>query len=110
MKRFLCLLLALLLLTGCAAGTTAGQTRYEASFLTLFDTVTTMVGYADSEATFRETAQKIHDDLEIYHQLFDIYNEYPGVTNLKTVNDRAGQEPVTVDRKIMDLLLFCKDM
>lgn len=110
MKRSLCLLLALLLLTGCAAGKPAGPTRYEASFLSLFDTVTTMVGYADSEEAFRETARRIHDELEVYHQLFDIYNEYPGVTNLKIVNDLAGRQAVTVDRKIIDLLLFCKQM
>ena len=112
MKKKVCLLLvAALLLTGCAAPAVSNtQNRYEASFLGLFDTVTTMVGYAESEADFRQTAQTIHDELEHYHQLFDIYNEYPGVTNLKIVNDRAGQEPVTVDQKIMDLLVFCKEM
>ena len=110
MKRTICLLLALLLLTGCGAPREPEQNRYQASFLTLFDTSTTMVGYAESEEAFRQTAQQIHDELLVYHQLFDIYNEYPGITNLKLVNDRAGQEAVTVDRKIMDLLLFCKDM
>ena len=113
MKRKVCslLLAALLLLTGCAAETApAGPNRYEASFLSLFDTVTTMVGYADSEEAFRATAQSIHDELLTYHQLFDIYNEYPGVNNLKTVNDQAGKSPVEVDRKIIDLLLFCKEM
>lgn len=110
MKRILCLLLALLLLTGCAANKPAGPNRYDASFLNLFDTVTTMVGFAESEEAFRATTQQIHDELEVYHQLFDIYNEYSGVTNLKVVNDRAAEVPVVVDRKIMDLLLFCRDM
>ena len=86
-RKLLSLLLAVLLLTGCAAGTpqTAKQTRYEASFLELFDTVTTMVGYADSEEDFRETAQAIHDELLVYHQLYDIYNDYPGINNIKTI-------------------------
>ena len=93
MKKFVCLLLAVLLLSGCAAQhETTKDNRYEASFLGLFDTVTTMVGYADSEEAFRETAQTIHDELQIYHRLFDIYHEYADMTNLKTVNDRAGSE------------------
>ena len=111
-RKLLSLLLAVLLLTGCAAGTpqTAKQTRYEAGFLELFDTVTTMVGYADSEEAFRETAQAIHDELLVYHQFYDIYNDYPDINNIKTINDHAGLEPVAVDRKIIDLLLFCRQM
>ena len=51
----------------------------------------------DSEEGFRQQAEKIHDQLLRYHQLFDIYNEYPGLNNLKTVNDHAGMGPVQVD-------------
>ena len=112
MKRAFPLLLSLLLLAGCAVGAAPaeGQSRYQASFLTLFDTVTTMVGYADSEEEFRATAQALHDELLEYHQLYDIYNDYDGVVNLKTVNDGAGGPPVEVDRRIMDLLLFCQGL
>ena len=109
-RKPLALCLLLLLLTGCARGPLSGPGRYETSFLDLFDTVTSVVGYADSEAAFQEEAQRIHTELETYHRLFDIYNGYEGVTNLKTVNDRAGFETVTVDQKLMDLLLFCRDM
>ncbi len=109
MKRFLsiCILLCLLL-SGCAGQAAAEAKQYNATFLTFFDTVTTIVGKAESEAAFTETAQAVHDELLIYHQLFDIYNDYDGVANLKTVNDNAGVAPVTVDRKIIDLLLDCK--
>lgn len=117
MKRLFPLLLAVLLLFGCSApaettatAETAGPHRYQATFLTLFDTVTTIVGYAESEADFTATAQELHDELLAYHQLYDIYNDYEGMTNLKTVNDRAGQGPVQVDRKIIDLLLFSKEL
>ena len=43
-----------------------------------------------------------------YHQLFDIYADYEGINNLKTINDNAGIAPVEVDRKVIDLLLDCK--
>ncbi|MBR4972267.1 MAG: FAD:protein FMN transferase [Oscillospiraceae bacterium] len=109
MKRIACATLALcLLLCSCATVQNDSSKQYTATFLTLFDTVTSVVGFAESEAAFQEKAQKIHDDLLFYHQLFDIYEEYPGVTNLKTVNDQAGIAPVQVDRVIIDLLLDCK--
>ncbi len=110
MRRFLCvLLLTSILLTGCAAGQKAPQKKqYNASFLTLFDTVTTIVGKAESEEEFRATSQAIHDALLEYHRLFDIYNDYEGLNNLKTVNDHAGLEPVQVDARIIALLKDCK--
>jgi thiamine biosynthesis lipoprotein len=110
MKRLLCgLLLICVLLSGCTAGQgTAEQKQYNATFLTLFDTVTTIVGKAVNKEEFQKTAQQIHDSLLEYHQLFDIYNDYDGVTGLKAVNDAAGQSPVQVDRRIIDLLLDCK--
>ena len=110
MKRFISLLTVLCtLLCGCAPMKQQEQKQYTATFLTLFDTVTTIVGHAESEAIFKETTQKIHDDLQVYHQLFDIYNDYEGVNNLKTVNDQAGIAPVRVDRAIIDLLLDCRE-
>lgn len=105
-------LAAALLLSGCAgqAVTQPELRRYEASFLTLFDTVTTIVGYAETEEEFRRTAQEFHDGLLEYHQLFDVYHEYDGINNLKTVNDSAGGDPVKVDSRIIDLLLFCREL
>ena len=109
MKRFLCTFLLLsLLLTGCAGGGKTEKKQYTASFLNLFDTVTTITGLSESEEAFREKTQAIHDELLIYHQLFDIYNDYSGINNLKTVNDNAGIAPVAVDPVIIDLLLDCR--
>ncbi len=102
-------ILLLCLLLGCAApGLQPEATVYEASFLTLFDTVTTLKGTAGSKEAFSETAQEIHDELEKYHRLFDIYNDYEGLNNLKTVNDNAGIAPVPVDEAIIHLLTDCR--
>ena len=109
MKRLLSFLLLICLLTGCVSkDTQSEQKQYNASFLDIFDTVTTIVGKADSEETFREVTQPIHDELLKYHQLFDIYNDYEGVNNLKMVNDNAGIAPVVVDSRIIALLKDCK--
>lgn len=109
MKRILALALCVLLLTGCTGPKEPEKKQYTATFLTLFDTVTSIVGRADSEEAHMAVAQAIHDELLIYHQLFDIYNDYEGINNLKTVNDNAGAAPVVVDRAIIDLLLSCKE-
>ena len=104
----LAVVLLLCLLTGC--GTTAAEkevTVFEASFLTLFDTVTFIKGTAENKEAFEENATLIHDELQRYHQLFDIYNDYEGVNNIKTINDQAGISPVTVDPEIIALLRDC---
>ena len=86
-----------------------GNKRYQASFLELFDTVTTIIGYAKDKDTFSEEAQMIYDSLKEYHELYDIYNDYEGVNNIKTINDNAGIAPVKVDQRIIDLLLFSEE-
>ena len=109
MKRLVALALLLsLLLSGCAGTKAPEKKQYTATFLNLFDTVTSVVGRAESQEELMEKAQAVHDDLLYYHQLFDIYQDYEGLNNLKTVNDNAGLAPVAVDRAVIDLLLDCK--
>lgn len=114
MKRTATLILLLVLLCGCTAAPAkpddTGLNRYEATFLTLFDTVTTIVGYAETEEAFTDTAQAFHDELLEYHQFYDIYNEYEGINNIKTINDHGWEHPIKVDQRIIDLLLFSKEL
>lgn len=79
---------------------------YTVTWWDVFDTVTVVTGYAASEEEWQQQTEALHQDLQRYHQLFDIYNEYDGVTNMATVNARAGQEPVTVDEDLFALLQF----
>ncbi len=109
MKRFFSLLLCCLLLSGCRLQKLPEQKQYTATFLELFDTVTTVVGRAESEEAFQAAVKPLRDELERYHRLFDIYEEYEGTVNLKTVNDRAAEAPVAVDAEIIALLLDCKE-
>lgn len=107
-KRLLVLLLAACFMTGCASQK-AEQKQYSATFLELFDTVTTVVGKAESEEAFTAKAQAVRDALLSYHQRFDIYNSYEGIVNLKTLNDHAAEGPVKVDPILVDFLLACRE-
>ena len=101
MKKLCAVLLAVILVfSGCGTG----PEQYNATYLDVFDTVTTIIGFGDAAE-----AQKLHAQLQRYHQLFDIYNDYEGINNLKTVNDQAGIAPVAVDRAIIELLLDCRE-
>ena len=108
-RKLMTILLVLsLTLTGCTLPVKKAQ-QYQATYLDVFDTVTSISGVSDSEDAFREQAEQIHGRLLEYHRLFDIYNDYEGMNNLRTVNDNAGIAPVAVDGEIIRLLKDCRD-
>lgn len=100
------LVLPLLLCAGCA-----GQPgRYTTVWFDLFDTVTTVVGYAATEAEWETQMQALHADLLALHQLFDIYRHYDGLVNLYDLNQTAALGPVEVDERLFGLLEFSADL
>lgn len=105
-KKLIALLLMMTVIFNLAACSSKKVNRYEATFLELFDTVTTIIGYTKDEDEFSDYAQIIYDNLKEYHELYDIYHDYEGINNIKTINDNAGIEPVQVDQKIIDLLKY----
>ncbi|NMB46473.1 MAG: FAD:protein FMN transferase [Firmicutes bacterium] len=100
------------LLGGAFAIYQAAAHRYEKytnSFLDTFNTVTVVVAYARSQEEFDSYYERIHKRFQELHQLYDIYHDYPGIHNIKTINDNAGIQPVKVDAEIIDLILFAKE-
>lgn len=110
MKRFFSAFLAAAALCALLSGCAPRAERREQVYYDLFDTVTSIVGYAAREEDFRTQAQAAYNLLARYHKLYDIYNSYEGIHNLKTVNDNAGVAPVVVDREIIDLLLEAREL
>lgn len=98
------ILLSVVLILQLSACNTSQKTRYTAQFLKLFDTVTEIVAYMDTKEEFTSFSNLIYNSLKEYHELYDIYNDYPGVTNVKTINDNAGKKPVKVDKRIISML------
>lgn len=110
MKRILSLAVATLLLlalpvlsfTSCTDPEIKVKNRI---FYEYFDTVSYVYDYSGgTDAQFDEVCRGVEYELKTCHELFDIYNTYAGVTNLKTVNDSAGKGPVKVNHRIIDLL------
>lgn len=74
-----------------------------------FNTVIELTGYMDSRETFDTYFNEMVKDFIYLNQLFDIYYNYEGLNNLKTINDNAGIEPVVVDPIIIDMLLMASN-
>ena len=107
------LLLCLLLLTalvGCAEEEQKNEPLGMVYF-TYFDTVSYVYSYAgDPAELFEERSAGVSRILQEYHQLFDIYHEYAGINNLCTVNRLAGGDPVPVDEKLIDFMLYAGEI
>ena len=118
MKRAITLLLAALLLASACTLSACEQTgqeelqKFSTYSFDYFDTVTTISGYAQSKEEFDAVANEVLEQLHEYHRLFTIYHRFEGFENLCTVNELVeGQHrTVKVDARIIDLLLYAKDM
>lgn len=84
--------------------------QFSKTDVTVFDTQTVILGWETDEKSFNERADAVIERLSQLHSYYDIYHEYDGINNLKTVNDNAGISPVEVSREIIDLLLYSKEM
>lgn len=80
-------------------------------YFDFFDTVSIIISYAgDSEESINENCDMVVALMREYHKLFDIYHTYSGINNLATLNANAGGEPLIVDQKLIDFLLYTKEI
>ena len=103
------LLLAALAVLMLGCHTTDGGKVHQRTYTGVFDTVLYVSRYTTDGTSFQGEADRVYEKLTEYHRLFDIYNNYDGLNNLKTVNDRAGEAPVEVDGRLIELLLDCRE-
>jgi thiamine biosynthesis lipoprotein len=109
MKKTLSLLILIFVIfvSGCS-GNQPGYTKYSYEFLGVFDTVVQFIGYAKNQDEFKAISEIVESRFIELNRLYDIYNDYEGISNIKTINDNAGIKPVEVSREIIDLILFSK--
>lgn len=96
------------LLSGC--GNSSALERHQNISFDAFDTAITFVAYTKTEEEFNALAEEVNSEFIRYHRLFDIYNSYGDLHNIRTINDNAGKEAVEVDPEIIDMLKFAKDL
>ncbi len=111
MKRELSLFLAVSLLVSClcVCSGCGKRTVYTATYFDTFDTVLTLHVAARSPDEANRISKELHSLVLTLHRQFDIYHEYDGMTNLKTLNDNAGSgTPVALPEDVIDILALGK--
>lgn len=112
LKRIMSLMLLVSALVAFLSSCTSEKKKFTSYHLEYFDTATTVIGYEKRESDFSEVSALVEGMLAKYHRLYDIYNHYEGVVNLSDINAlKDGQHrKLTVDKEIMDMLLYAKQM
>lgn len=107
----LLILLSMLILSAFLGAEESVPTPRTQVYFTYFNTESRYTDYSGgSEEDFQRAAGLVGERLKFYHELFDIYNEYEGKVNLKTLNDSAGDGPVQISEELFDLLEYSKEM
>lgn len=83
------------------------MSRFSRTEMGIFDTVIQLLGYAETQQDFDRAADGVMELLREYNQVFDAYNDYGDLHNLKYVNAHAAQAPVEVPDALFDLLTWC---
>lgn len=74
-----------------------------------FDTAIAFTAYVEKTSQFNDYFDVVKSEFLNYHKLFDKYNNYEGINNLKTINDNAGIQPVEVDPVMIEMLLLSRE-
>lgn len=109
MKKITSVVLSLFMILSLSACKAKVQ-RFQGNFLNTFDTVIEVVKYDKSKEEFDKFLKNMENKFIKYNNLFDIYHDYSGLNNIKTINDNAGKAPVKVDKSIVNMIKLGKEM
>lgn len=96
----------------CSCSENKQKSKFNTYSMDYFDTVITITGYEYTQEDFDAVSKEVLDLLGEYHRLYTIYHRFDGLENLCTINELVDGEhrTVTVDRRIIDLLIYAKEM
>lgn len=105
-KNFYRILALIISLTLCLPFSSCAKRlkKYTSTYFEHFDTYATLTLFASSSEEYKTLDSIFKSELEKYHQLLDIYNQYENVVNLYTVNASAGTEAVAVSDELFDFI------
>lgn len=111
MKKIITLLAAIVLTFTACSPTPSPQkyNKYRYQFYDSFDTIIDLIAYTETEEDFNKYAELCQESFRELHLLYDRFNNYPNLNNVKTINDNAGIEPVKVDSRILELVKISKE-
>jgi len=107
-KKYFIMIILLFLIAG-STSCKKDVKVYSNQFLDTFDTAIGLTYHTDDSAIFSEAYEYAHKRFKELHQMFDIYNLYDGVNNVKTINDSAGINPVKVSEELYNLIEISLD-
>ena len=109
--RFIALILIISAIL-CSCTASEQTNKYSTYSMDYFDTVITITGYERTEEEFDRISGEMLSLFGEYHQLYTIYHRFEDMENLCTVNELVdgAHRTVTVDRRIIDLLLYAREM
>ncbi|MGO3751920.1 MAG: FAD:protein FMN transferase [Peptoniphilaceae bacterium] len=109
-KTMILTLMLLLILTSCNKVPNKDKNennsykKYDITFFDMFDTVTTIAIYDDSEEEANEKLELLKARFYKLHRIFDRYHTYKDISNLKKLNDNAGKSGLVVEEELFDLV------
>lgn len=89
MKKAAVILLLVLLTAAFALPGSADMNKYSTVFMDTFDTVISLIGYAENQETFNARANETHAMYLHLHKMFDTYNSYAD----EGIGQRLRREP-----------------
>lgn len=110
MKRIVLLCLILSIASPfCSCQPKAEYTWHSEVLTGYFDTIITLVAYTKTQVEFDAFLAEAEAEFGRLHRLYDIYSNYPGLANAKTINDQAGLQPVVVDADLLNLVKMARE-
>ena len=114
LRRLSAAVLAVICVFLCACGKTGTADnqalRKYSGTVSAFDTVIDISAWCADQDEFDALYSYADDLFTGYHRLFDIYDTYPGIVNLKNINDAAGTEPLEAGGELLGFLHFGADV
>ena len=75
-----------------------------------FNTILSFNAYGVDQEDGQSQFETVSTMFGQFNDLMDIYNDYEGINNIKTINDNAGIQPIVVDESIFEMLQLSKQL